>query len=112
MKVYKIKVNGKVYEVEVEVFEKEGVISDHEIENISPLNSKINGELVKSPIQGKISYINVKKGDRVLKGDVLLIIEAMKMENEIVANTSGVIVDVFVVQGKQVDSEEVLLVIK
>lgn len=112
MKVYKIKVNGKVYEVEVEVFEKEGIIEDDNIKNSKILDHKISGELVKSPIQGKVLSVNTKKGDKVLKGDVLLIIEAMKMENEIIANVSGIVDEVFVMQGKQVDSEEVLLVIK
>lgn len=111
MKVYKIKVNGKIYEVEVEVLEKEGAI-DNNSEVPLTLNNDIKGELIKSPMQGRVLSVNVNKGDKILKGDVLLILEAMKMENEIIANVSGVISDIFITEGKQVDSGEVLLVIE
>lgn len=111
MKVYKINVNGKVYEVEVEVSEKNGSITNDNKVSIEDSSNK-DGEFVKSPMQGSILSVNVKKGDKVLKGDVLLILEAMKMENEIVSNVSGVVEDVFVVKGKNVDNGEILLVIK
>lgn len=111
MKIYKINVNGKVYEVEVEVSEKDGTIkNDSKVSVEENLNN--DGEFVKSPMQGNVLSVNVKKGDRVSKGDVLLILEAMKMENEIISNVSGVVNDVFVANGKNVDNGEVLLVIK
>lgn len=115
MKIYKIKVNGEVYEVEVEVFEKEGSIeADNSVKSTSNLDYKCEnkGELIKSPMQGNILSLKVKKGDKVEKGDVLLILEAMKMENEIISGVSGIVDDIFVSEGKSVNSEEVLLVIK
>lgn len=112
MKVYKIKVNGKIYEVELEVLERGEFVSNDNSENTLTLDLEISMGLIKSPVHGKILSLNVNKGDKVSKGDVLLIIETMEMQNEIIADTSGVVENIFVTKGKQVDSEEILLVIK
>ena len=116
MKVYKIKVNGKVYEVEVEVSEKSGNISNEQtnsqMKSVNEASVSSDGEVVKSPMQGVIRMIKVKKGDKVQKGDVLLIFEAMKMENEILANVSGTIEEIIVSEGTNVNSNDPLLVIR
>ena len=115
MKVYKIKVNGKIYEVEVEVYEKEGIIKEDKEQNIDnhvTSNINVQGEKVRSPIQGSVLSIKVNKGDKVKKGDVLLILEAMKMENEILSNVTGVVDEIYVSEGKSVNSQDVLLVIR
>ncbi len=116
MKLYKIKVNGKIYEVEVEVTETEGKICDKlSVEKLDPISTKndsVSGEIVKAPMQGVIRSIKVKKGDKVQKGDVLLIFEAMKMENEILANTSGIVEEIIVSEGKNVNNNDTLLVIR
>lgn len=111
MKVYKIKVNGKVYEVEVEVEEREGKISEVCKDTQKTSEGLHKGEEVKAPMQGNILSIKVRKGDRVSKGDVLLILEAMKMENEILSPSDGVISDVFVSEGKSVNNEDVMFII-
>ena len=118
MKVYRIKVNGKVYEVEVELVEnKDGNLTEtpnkesHVPNVIERDKSEGNGENVKAPMQGSILSIKVSKGDRVLKGETLLVLEAMKMENEILAPVSGMVSDIFVSEGKSVNNEDVLLVI-
>lgn len=118
MKIYRIKVNEKVYEVEVELVEnKEGNLTgtSNKESNVSNViksgKSEGTGENVKAPMQGSILSIKVSKGDRVSKGDVLLVLEAMKMENEILAPVSGVVGDIFVSEGKSVNNEDVLLVI-
>ncbi|BAK81579.1 biotin/lipoyl-containing protein [Candidatus Arthromitus sp. SFB-rat-Yit] len=118
MKVYRIKVNGKAYEVEVELVEnKEGNLTEtsrrDDIVSNAIKSDKIegNGEIVKAPMQGSILSIKVSKGNRVSKGDVLLILEAMKMENEILSPVSGVVSDIFVSEGKNVNNQDVLLVI-
>lgn len=114
MKVYKIKVNGKVYEVEVEVYEKSGTIqmeNNQVQEKTTVSNGNYEGEKVKAPIQGNVLSLKVKKGDKVNKGDVLLILEAMKMENEILSTVSGVVKEIYVSEGKSVNNEDVLLVI-
>lgn len=118
MKVYRIKVNGKAYEVEVELVEnKEGNLTkisstDDIVSNVIKSDKiEVNGEIVKAPMQGSILSIKVSKGNRVSKGDVLLILEAMKMENEILSPVSGVVSDIFVSEGKNVNNQDVLLVI-
>ncbi|MCK4634197.1 hypothetical protein KAT42_05125 [Candidatus Bathyarchaeota archaeon] len=60
---------------------------------------------------GKIVLLKVKSGDRVEVGDPLCILEAMKMENEVIAPVGGVVVDVKVDQGSSVDKGDVLVVI-
>ena len=68
-------------------------------------------ESVESPMPGNILDIKVKPGDAVKAGDILLILEAMKMENEILAPRDGSVVAVNVVKGATVNSGDVLCVI-
>ncbi len=70
------------------------------------------GEAVTSPLPGTIQNIFVTTGQQVKKGDVLLTIEAMKMENEIMASGNGVVSSVNVVTGASVDTGTVLCVIR
>lgn len=67
---------------------------------------------VLSPMQGKIIQIMVKKGDKVEKGDVLAILEAMKMENEVIAPKSGIITKIHVAEGVAVDANTPLFTIE
>jgi len=69
------------------------------------------GEEVNAPMPGKILQLKVKEGDSVSEGDTLLILEAMKMENEIVANASGSVKKINVAVNDMVDTGDVLLVI-
>lgn len=69
-------------------------------------------EKVIAPIMGTIVSVKAKAGARVKKGDVLLILEAMKMENEIYAPKSGVVKEVHASEGKAVKQGEVLMVIE
>lgn len=64
---------------------------------------------VTSPMPGTILAINVKAGDKVKAGDVLLILEAMKMENEIVAPQDGVVSRVAVTKGASVNTGDLLI---
>ncbi len=64
---------------------------------------------VGSSIPGAISKIHVKKGDKVEKNQLLVVIEAMKMETSVVARTEGVIEDVYVNEGQSVKSGELLM---
>ena len=66
-------------------------------------------EAVKSPMPGTINAVNVAGGQAVKKGDVLCILEAMKMENEIKAPRDGVVASVNVTKGQSVASGDVLL---
>ena len=67
---------------------------------------------VAAQIAGRVLSIKVKVGDTVAKGDVLLLLEAMKMENEIKAPTSGIVKDIPVAEGGRVSEGQVLVVIE
>ena len=64
-----------------------------------------------APLPGRIVHVAVKPGDRVEKGDTLLVIEAMKMENEFKASAAGTVAEVRVQPGQAVNAGDVLLVI-
>lgn len=70
---------------------------------------KLNGDHVFSPLNGKVIKLNVKKGDKVKKGELLLIIESMKMENNILSPLEAVVADVMVVHGAQVAGKDLLV---
>ena len=66
--------------------------------------SAATGETISSPMPGTILSVSVKQGDTVKKGQVLMVLEAMKMENEIVSPKSGVVVSVGVSAGASVNT--------
>ncbi len=70
------------------------------------------GNVVKSPLPGNIFKINVSVGDSVKKGDVLLIMEAMKMENNVLAEKDGTIKEIKIKLGDAVLQNDVLLVME
>ncbi len=70
------------------------------------------GNVVKSPLPGNIFKINVSVGDSVTKGDVLLIMEAMKMENNVLAEKDGTIKEIKVKVADAVLQNDVLLVLE
>jgi biotin carboxyl carrier protein len=128
---YKVTLNNRVYEVEVE--QGEAMLVD-EYELAAPAApaapsvaapaaapaspsvpaAAVNlaaGEPVKSPMPGNILKINVTQGQAVNEGDVLMILEAMKMENEIVATKAGTIAQISVTKGAVVETGTVLAVI-
>lgn len=71
-----------------------------------------NNGAITSPMQGTILKVNVKVGDAVKKGDVVAVLEAMKMENDIVAHSAGTVKAVYAQKGKNVDANAVLAVIE
>jgi len=128
MKKYKINVNGQSYEVEVEEINGEitPVVSAAAPKPAAPKPAapkpaapkpaappvaSTGGEEVTAPMPGKILQLKVKEGDSVSDGDTLLILEAMKMENEIFASTSGKIKKINVSANDMVDTGDVLLII-
>ena len=112
MKKYRVKVNDKLFEVEVEEISSAAVKEVKEevrVETVAAEN--VSGEQVRAPLPGTITSIEVKVGDRVEEGDVLFIMEAMKMENEIPSPVSGTIKAIHVAQNASVDTGEVLATI-
>ena len=69
------------------------------------------GETVKAPMPGNILKVNVSAGQAVKEGDVLLVLEAMKMENEIMAPKAGTVAQVLVQKGSTVNTDAPLVVI-
>ncbi len=69
------------------------------------------GEVVKSPMPGNILKINVSQGQKINEGDVLIVLEAMKMENEIVATKSGTVAQIVTAKGAVVETGAPLVVI-
>ena len=118
MKIYKIKVNGKSYKVELESIEEvasgEKPASETKAEKKAetPAAPSGNGRPVESPIQGTVINIKVKPGDKVKKGDSLLVIEAMKLENDVVSPFDGVVLEVLVSKGQNVASKDVVVTIQ
>lgn len=127
MKKYIVNVNGNRYEVEVEEFNGEftGAVAPVAAPMSSapaaapvaapkaaPKKVSGNGEKIEAPMPGNILRVNVNAGDSVKKGDVLLVLEAMKMENEIKSPKDGTIGDVAVKSGAQVNTGDVLVVIE
>ncbi|MFV0520042.1 MAG: biotin/lipoyl-containing protein [Lachnospirales bacterium] len=114
-KIYKIKVNDRIFEVELEeVKEVEGNIENANIlkENDRNNESKSNGYVVNAPMPGNIFEIKVESGQKVNKGDILIVLESMKMESEILAEKSGIIGNVFIEKGMQVVLGDKLLIIE
>ena len=71
----------------------------------------VAGEAVKAPMPGNILKVNVAPGQAVKAGDVLVILEAMKMENEIMAPKAGTVAQVLVQKGSTVDTDATLVVL-
>lgn len=112
MKVYKVKVNGKVYEVELEkVTEADGNIETTSAPS-APKTVEAGDNTVNSPLQGKIFKLPVSVGDVVKSGDVVAVIEAMKMESEVQTSRNGTVKEILVSVGNEVDSNQPLIVIE
>lgn len=77
----------------------------------APAAPVTSGETVSAPMPGSILAVNVQNGQNVKAGDILLILEAMKMENEIVAPRDGKIAQVAVSKGTSVNTGDVLVVL-
>ena len=115
MSIYRIKMNGKTYEMEVELIEegkpkkvqpapvarkpvvKESAVVEETIE--------VNPNAITAPMPGSIIQVMVKPGDEVAENDVVLILEAMKMENEVCAPKAGKIKSIFVSEGQAVSAD-------
>ncbi len=69
-------------------------------------------QVVKAPMPGKVTHVSVRPGDTVAAGDPLLVIEAMKMENEFKARAGGTVREVRVSPGQAVNPGDVLLIIE
>ena len=111
MKKYKVNVNGTVYEVTVEAIDGAAPAAPAAPAPAPAAAPVAGGEKVSAPMPGTILDVRVSSGQAVKKGDILFILEAMKMENEIMAPCDGTIASVSVTKGAAVDSGALLCVI-
>ena len=112
MKKYRVNVNGTVYEVELE--EMTGAPAAAPVAAPAPSAAAApaaGGEKVTSPMPGTILSVNVAAGDAVKRGQVLMILEAVKMENEIMCPCDGTVASVSVTKGAAVESGTLLCTI-
>ena len=108
MRKFAITVNGVSYEVEVEEIGGAPVYAAAPVAAPAPAGAA-GGEPVNAPMPGNILDVKVTVGQSVKNGDTLLILEAMKMENEIKAPKDGVVASIAVSKGTTVNSGDVLV---
>ncbi len=123
---YNVTLNSKIYEVEVERGEAM-LVSVQDVQVAAPVAAPaaapvaaapaaapaagpaLTGEAVKAPMPGTIRQVKVNVGDAVKAGQVLVVLEAMKMENEIPAPRDGTVSQILVSKGGAVDTGAALL---
>ena len=113
MKKYRVTVNGSLYEIEVEEMDASAV-SAAPAAKAAPAPvaaAPAAGAQIKAPMPGNILDVKVTAGQSVKKGDVLVILEAMKMENEIQAPCDGKVTSVNVRKGDTVETQALLCTI-
>ena len=109
---YTVKLNGKAYVVEVA---EGGDIADVQQQGEAPVSAPAaaapapSGEAINAPLAGNIFKVNVKPGDTVASGDVVIILEAMKMETEVRASSGGTVSAVKVSEGDSVSVGDALI---
>ena len=114
---FKIKIDGKVFEAEVEEIGGETAVAARPTvaktapAPQTPLPQSGSGNSVVAPMPGKIISIKVSKGQQVNAGDTVLILEAMKMEQEIKSSISGTVSDIPVAKDETVKKDQPLVVL-
>ena len=111
MKKYRVNVNGTSYEVEIEEMTGAPAAAPVSAPAAAPAPAGA-GEAINAPMPGNILAVNVAAGDSVKKGQVLMVLEAMKMENEIMAPRDGRVTAVAVAKGAAVESGALLCTIQ
>lgn len=110
MKKYRVIVNGVPYEAELE--ELTGAAAPAPAPAAAPAPVPAGGDQVNAPMPGTILSVNVTVGDSVKRGQVLMILEAMKMENEIMCPRDGRVTAIQAAKGAAVESGTPLFTIQ
>lgn len=115
MKKYKVNVNGTDYEIVLEVINETEchtpvMLTPNSIPSPTPTSTPTSRSYpIKSPMPGNILSLHITPGKPVKKGEVLMILEAMKMENEIFASASGTVASVNTSAGNMVEANDVII---
>ena len=121
MKKYRVNVNGTQYDITLEVLEGESAAAAPKAAPAAApaapaaapaapaAKAPAGAQAINAPMPGTILAVNVKPGQAVKRGDVLVVLEAMKMENEIMAPNDGTVGTVNVAKGQSVQSGATLL---
>ena len=115
-KLFPVKVEETTFKAEVKTFTKKPVLTAFEPTPLAPTRKAMSTKQVvegttTAPMTGKILSVKVKKGDRVELGQVVCVLEAMKMENEITAPKAGTIRELYVSEGSSVSEGEPLFTV-
>ena len=110
MRKFSVNVNGTRYEVEVEEIDAKTIAAAPKAEPAKAAPAGAGTE-VRSPMPGNILQVNVNPGETVKEGQQLMILEAMKMENEILAPCAGKVASMMVAKGSSVESGALLCTI-
>ena len=130
--IYIVNINDKVYEVEVEkgkanlikttraiapipvadTVKTEKTENSTSVPQSSPTSNNVKGEAIKSPMPGTILDIKVNVGAKVKKGQLIIVLEAMKMENEIFAPMDGVVAQIYVSKGSAVSTNDIMMTLQ
>ena len=100
-----VDLDGATYLVEIEEYAR------HVIRTRGGTSGGGTGQTIKAPLPGKVTHVAVAVGDHVNRGDTVVVIEAMKMENEFKAAASGIVTEVRVQAGQSVNSGDILVLI-
>ena len=115
MKNYEIEIDGQVYHFKVRELPDDAVMTEQPKadsgRHVADSATQTEGKTMLAPMAGTILRILVKEGQRVKKGENLIVLEAMKMENEIVADEDGVIRSILVKANDSVESDQPLLIL-
>jgi len=106
---YSVKVDGKVYDVVVAQGGELKEVTLKDSEHIPQSASVASGETLNAPLAGNIFKIKVKPGQVVNEGDVVIIMEAMKMETEVRAMHTGTIAELLVSEGDSVSTGDAMI---
>ncbi|HQD90731.1 MAG TPA: biotin/lipoyl-binding protein [Syntrophomonadaceae bacterium] len=128
---YIVTINDKSYEVEVEKgqasivkttqaaavpvqkdFPTSSAVEETKTADTAKPHANVSGEPLRAPMPGTIVAVTVQPGIEVKQGDVLFILEAMKMESEIIASRDGVISEIMVTKGASVSTGDILLTLE
>ena len=115
MKKYEIEIDGQVYHVKVRELPDDAVMTEQPKadsgKSTADVAPQTEGKAMLAPMAGTVLRILVKEGQRVKKGENLIVLDAMKMENEIVADEDGVIRSILVKANDSVESDQPLLIL-